>query len=138
MNKPLARLLWGVIAILGAVSLGAIALHRGEPINALWLVVAATCCYALGYRFYSGFISTRVLALDALRATPAERLENGRDFLVTNKWVVFGHHFAAITGAAGVLRDDRSDLSTTQAELIARFMVARDLPASAPEAMAAN
>jgi carbon starvation protein len=98
MNKPLARLLWGVIAILGAVSLGAIALHRGEPINALWLVVAATCCYALGYRFYSGFISTRVLALDALRATPAERLENGRDFLVTNKWVVFGHHFAAIAG----------------------------------------
>ena len=71
---------------------------RGEPINALWLVVAATCCYALGYRFYSKFIAVKILALDGLRATPAERLENGRDFLVTNKWVVFGHHFAAIAG----------------------------------------
>ncbi len=70
----------------------------GEPINALWLVAAATCCYALGYRFYSKFIAVKILALDGLRATPAERLENGRDFLVTNKWVVFGHHFAAIAG----------------------------------------
>src|SRR5260221_963692 len=60
--------------------------------------MAATCCYALGYRFYGKFISVKILALDALRATPAERLENGRDFLVTNKWVVFGHHFAAIAG----------------------------------------
>jgi len=84
--------------VLGAVAVGAIALHRGEPINALWLVVAATCCYALGYRFYSKFIAAKILSLDALRATPAERLENGRDFLVTNKWVVFGHHFAAIAG----------------------------------------
>ena len=75
-----------------------IAVHRGEPINALWLVMAAACCYALGYRFYSKFIAAKILALDALRATPAERLENGRDFLVTNKWVVFGHHFAAIAG----------------------------------------
>jgi carbon starvation protein len=73
-------------------------MHRSEPINALWLVTAATCCYALGYRFYSKFIAARILAVDALRATPAERLENGRDFLVTNKWVVFGHHFAAIAG----------------------------------------
>jgi carbon starvation protein len=77
---------------------GAIAVRRGEPINALWLVAAATCCYALGYRFYSRFIAVKILALDGLRATPAERLENGRDFLVTNKWVVFGHHFAAIAG----------------------------------------
>ena len=80
------------------MAVGAIALHRGEPINALWLVAAATCCYALGYRFYSRFIATKILALDGLRATPAERMENGRDFLVTNKWVVFGHHFAAIAG----------------------------------------
>jgi carbon starvation protein len=84
--------------VLGAAAVGAIALRRGEPINALWLVMAATCCYALGYRFYSRFIAARILALDGLRATPAERLENGRDFLVTNKWVVFGHHFAAIAG----------------------------------------
>jgi carbon starvation protein len=86
------------VAVLGAAAVGAIAVRRGEPINALWLVVAATCCYALGYRFYSKFIAAKILALDGLRATPAERLENGRDFLVTNKWVVFGHHFAAIAG----------------------------------------
>ena len=98
MNKTLAILGWGTVALLGALAVGAVALHRGEPINALWLVAAATCCYALGYRFYSKFIAVRILALDGLRATPAERLENGRDFLVTNKWVVFGHHFAAIAG----------------------------------------
>jgi carbon starvation protein len=98
MNKTFRALGWGMVGIVGAVAVGAIALRRGEPINALWLVVAATCCYALGYRFYSKFIAVRILALDALRATPAERLENGRDFLVTNKWVVFGHHFAAIAG----------------------------------------
>src|SRR5208283_308283 len=98
MNKTLALLMWGAVAVLGAVAMAAVALHRGEPINALWLVAAATCCYAFGYRFYSKFIAAKILALDALRATPAERLENGRDFLVTNKWVVFGHHFAAIAG----------------------------------------
>jgi carbon starvation protein len=98
MNKTLSILGWVAVALLGAAAVGVIAVRRGEPINALWLVTAATCCYALGYRFYSKFISTKILALDALRATPAERLENGRDFLVTNKWVVFGHHFAAIAG----------------------------------------
>jgi carbon starvation protein len=98
MNKPLAVAVWSAVALLGAAAVGVVAFRRGEPINALWLVVAATCCYAIGYRFYSRFIAARILALDALRATPAERLENGRDFLVTNKWVVFGHHFAAIAG----------------------------------------
>lgn len=98
MNKTLSLLAWGAVSVLGAIAVAAVAIHRSEPINALWLVVAATCCYALGYRFYSKFIAARILALDALRATPAERLENGRDFLVTNKWVVFGHHFAAIAG----------------------------------------
>src|ERR1700741_1186085 len=98
MNKTMSWFAWVAVGVLGAVALAVVALHRGEPVNALWLVVAATCCYALGYRFYSGFIAARVLALDGLRATPAERLENGRDFLVTNKWVVFGHHFAAIAG----------------------------------------
>jgi carbon starvation protein len=91
-------LAWGAVALLGAAALGVIAVRRGEPINALWLVVAAACCYAIGYRFYSKFIAAKILALDSRRATPAERLENGRDFLVTNKWVVFGHHFAAIAG----------------------------------------
>jgi carbon starvation protein len=98
MNKTLSILAWVLVGLLGLVAIGVVAIRRGEPINALWLVVAATCCYALGYRFYSKFIAAKVLALDALRATPAERLENGRDFLVTNKWVVFGHHFAAIAG----------------------------------------
>jgi carbon starvation protein len=90
--------IWIAIAALGALALATIALHRGEQINALWLVTAAICTYALGYRFYSKFIATKVLALDPQRATPAERLENGRDFVPTNKWVVFGHHFAAIAG----------------------------------------
>jgi carbon starvation protein len=98
MNKTISILAWGAVALLGTVAVAVVAVHRGEPINALWLVVAATCCYALGYRFYSSFIAAKILALDSLRATPAERLENGRDFLVTNKWVVFGHHFAAIAG----------------------------------------
>ncbi|HTT22529.1 MAG TPA: carbon starvation CstA family protein [Candidatus Sulfotelmatobacter sp.] len=98
MNKGLWGLVWALIAAVGLGAITAIAIHRSEPINALWLVTAATCCYALGYRFYSKFIATKILALDPRRATPAERLENGRDFLVTNKWVVFGHHFAAIAG----------------------------------------
>src|SRR5271154_1622237 len=98
MTKPLSILAWGAVAAVGTLAVSVVAVHRGEPINALWLVIAATCCYALGYRFYSRFIAVKVLVLDPLRATPAERLENGRDFLVTNKWVVFGHHFAAIAG----------------------------------------
>jgi carbon starvation protein len=98
MNSSIRFILWTSVALLGALALATIALHRGEQINALWLVAAAVCTYALGYRFYSGFIAAKVLALDPQRATPAERLENGRDFLPTNKWVVFGHHFAAIAG----------------------------------------
>jgi carbon starvation protein len=98
MPKVLRVLLWIAVSLLGAVALATIAFHRGEQINALWLVVAAVCTYAVGYRFYSGFISAKVLVLDPLRATPAERLDNGRDFVPTNKWVVFGHHFAAIAG----------------------------------------
>jgi carbon starvation protein len=90
--------LWLAVACAGAVAFGAIAWHRHEAISATWLVVAAVCTYALGYRFYSKFLAAKVLALDAMRATPAERLENGRDFMPTNKWVVFGHHFAAIAG----------------------------------------
>ncbi|MDP9269069.1 MAG: carbon starvation protein A [Acidobacteriota bacterium] len=90
--------LWTAVAGLCTLAIGTIAFRRGEPINALWLIVAALCSYALGYRFYSAFIAAKVLALDPLRATPAERLENGRDFVPTNKWVVFGHHFAAIAG----------------------------------------
>jgi carbon starvation protein len=97
------RILWILIGLAGALALGTIALKRGESINALWLVVAAACSYALGYRFYSAFIAAKVLALDATRATPAERLEDGRDYCRTNKWVVFGHHFAAIAGPGPLL-----------------------------------
>src|SRR5450432_3335778 len=89
---------WVVVALLGAGALGAIAFQRGEPINATWFVVAAVCCYAVAYRFYSAFIAAKVLALDNTRATPSERHDDGRDFVPTNKWVLFGHHFAAIAG----------------------------------------
>jgi len=92
------NLFWLLIAALGAVALGVIAFVRGEPVNAVWLVTAAACLYAIGYRFYSRFIALRVLQLDDQRATPSERLDDGRDFVPTNKWVVFGHHFAAIAG----------------------------------------
>jgi carbon starvation protein len=98
MSKPVRFLGWLGGAGVGALSVATIALRRGEQIGAMWLVVAAVCSYALGYRFYSKFIAAKVLALNGLRATPAERLENGRDFVRTNKWVVFGHHFAAIAG----------------------------------------
>ncbi|HUK25365.1 MAG TPA: carbon starvation CstA family protein [Terriglobales bacterium] len=98
MPKFLRSLIWIAVAAAGTLALATIALRRGEPINAMWLVVAALCSYALGYRFYSKFIAAKVLSLDAQRATPAERLENGRDYVPTNKWVIFGHHFAAIAG----------------------------------------
>ena len=98
MNKLVSIFVWGTVAAIGALAVGVIAIHRGESISTLWLVVSAGCCFAVGFRFYSKFIAAKILALDALRATPAERLENGRDFVVTNKWVVFGHHFAAIAG----------------------------------------
>jgi carbon starvation protein len=94
----LKKLLGLALAAGGAISVGAIALHRGEPINALWLLTAGLCLYTLGYRFYAAWIETRVLVCDPTRATPAERLDNGRDFHPTPRWVVFGHHFAAIAG----------------------------------------
>jgi len=89
---------WLAIAALGAGALGSIALHRGEPLNATWFVVAAVCCYLVAYRLYSAFVAAKVLALDDTRATPCERHDDGRDFVPTNKWVLFGHHFAAIAG----------------------------------------
>src|SRR5579863_9584557 len=89
---------WIAVAVAGGVALATIALHRGEPLNATWFVVAAVCCYLVAYRFYSAFIAAKLLALDNTRATPAERHDDGRDFVPTNKWVLFGHHFAAIAG----------------------------------------
>ena len=95
----LAKNIMGIIlSILGACALTVIALHRDEPVNALWIVTAAVCVYLLGYRFYSAWIASKVLSVDASRATPAERHDNGRDFVPTHRWIVFGHHFAAIAG----------------------------------------
>ena len=98
MTKLLKIIPWLLIAVLGAFALSAIALNRGESISALWFITAALCVYALAYRFYAAWIAASVLVLDETRATPAERLENGRDFVPTHKWVVFGHHFAASAG----------------------------------------
>ncbi len=95
---PLQIVIWLGIALLGAGAFGGVALHRGESINSVWFIVAAVCIYALAYRFYSAFLAARVLMIDASRATPAERFNDGRDFVPTNRWIVFGHHFAAIAG----------------------------------------
>ena len=93
------KLLWALIAILGAVSLGIVALSRGETISAAWLVIAAVCVYLLSFRFYALFIANRVLRVNPSRATPAYRHNDGLDYVPTNKYVLFGHHFAAIAGA---------------------------------------
>ena len=98
MNKTLKNTLWILIAVLGASAVGGIALNRGENINALWFIAAALCVYSLAYRFYATWIAANVLILDETRATPAERFDDGRDFTPTHKWIVFGHHFAAIAG----------------------------------------
>ena len=98
MKRVLGYLAWGAVALAAAVCLAGIAIERGEPINSIWLVVAAVSMYALGFRFYGKFIAARVMALNDQRATPAERLRDGIDFEPTNKWIVLGHHFAAIAG----------------------------------------
>ncbi|HKW33705.1 MAG TPA: carbon starvation CstA family protein [Candidatus Acidoferrum sp.] len=98
MKRILTILAWFAVALLGAGALGAIAIHRGEPLNAMWFVIAALCCYLVAFRLYSAFVAAKVLSLDDTRATPAERHDDGRDFVPTNKWVLFGHHFAAIAG----------------------------------------
>ena len=98
MDRLKTRLVWGAIAVAAAYFLGGIALTRGESVNSMWLVAASVCTYLLGFRFYAKFIAARVMALNDARATPAERLRDGHDFEPTNKWIVFGHHFAAIAG----------------------------------------
>ena len=94
-----ARLMWVAVAVLGAVSFAVVALTRGEPVNAAWLVTAAVCVYVIAYRFYGLFIARRVLGVDAARQTPAYRRNDGLDYVPTNRYVLFGHHFAAIAGA---------------------------------------
>lgn len=99
MNKLLSTVMWVMVAALGAGAFGVLALSRGETISATWLVIAGVCSYLVAYRFYSRYLAYTVFGLDDRRATPAERLNNGRDFHPTNKWVAAGHHFSAISGA---------------------------------------
>src|SRR3989441_2094774 len=97
--RPVSVVIWALISLLGAAAFGVLALVRGETINAAWLLTAAVCTYVIAYRFYSKFLADKVFGLDPQRATPAERCNNGRDYVPTNKWVLYGHHFAAIAGA---------------------------------------
>src|SRR5437868_10169350 len=98
MKKPVVYIFWVLLGIAGAWAYATLALHRGEPLNSSYILIAALCSYAVGYRFYSKWIATRVLMLDDRRATPCEAHDDGKDFVKTNKWIVFGHHFAAISG----------------------------------------
>jgi len=98
MSKMVRAGVWVIVAVLGAAAFARLALSRGETISAAWLLTAAVSVYAIAYRFYSKLIAAKVFALDARRQTPAVRLDDGRDFVPTNRWVVFGHHFAAIAG----------------------------------------
>jgi len=98
MKKVVSVVVWAGVALSGAGALATIALQRNERISATWFVVAAVCFYLVAYRFYSAFLAAKLVALDDSRATPAERNDDGRDFVPTNKWVLFGHHFAAIAG----------------------------------------
>src|SRR5436853_7027012 len=93
------KALWTGIAVLGAASFAIVALNRGEAVNAAWLVVAAVCVYFIAYRFYGLFVAERALGVDGTRPTPAFRHNDGLDYVPTNRYVLFGHHFAAIAGA---------------------------------------
>jgi len=98
MKKTVANLVWIAMAVAGAWAYATLAFHRGEQLNSVYILVAALCTYSIGYRFYSKWIAARVLVLDERRATPCEVHDDGKDFVKTNKWIVFGHHFAAISG----------------------------------------
>ena len=98
MTRPLKLLLWIGIGALGAAAVAVLAFARGEPVNALWIVTAGLCATAISYRFYSKWLATKVLVLNDNRATPALVVDDGKDFVPTNRWMAFGHHFAAIAG----------------------------------------
>src|SRR5882757_1541740 len=98
MRRHIFSLIWAALAVLAAICLGVIASNHGEPVNSLWLVAAAASVFVIGFRFYGKFIAAKVMLLDDRRATPAERLRDGHDFEPTNKWILLGHHFAAIAG----------------------------------------
>src|SRR5438132_4854875 len=92
------KVLWFGVAVSGAIAYAVLALRRHEQLNSAYILIAALCSYAIGFRFYSKWIATRVLVLDDRRATPCEVHDDGKDYVKTNKWIVFGHHFAAISG----------------------------------------
>lgn len=98
MKKTAVALLWLLVGLLGIWAYVTLAVRRGEPLNSAYILIAALCSYAIGYRFYSKWITTRILVLNDRRATPCEVHDDGKDFVKTNKWIVFGHHFAAISG----------------------------------------
>src|SRR5436309_106695 len=98
MNKSVKSVIWLAIGLLGAWAYLVLGTLRGEPVNSAYLLIAALCSYAIGFRFYSKWVAARVLALNDRRATPCEVHDDGKDFVKTNKWIVFGHHFAAISG----------------------------------------
>ncbi|MET0855850.1 MAG: carbon starvation CstA family protein, partial [Telluria sp.] len=99
MKRLQSQLGWAALALFGAASLAYVALQRGESINAVWIVAAAVSVYLIAYRFYSLFIAGRVMQLDPKRQTPAYKFNDGLDYVPTNRYVLFGHHFAAIAGA---------------------------------------
>jgi len=98
MKKVVTNLLWILVALAGAWAYATLAFHRGEALNSVYILIAALCSYTIGYRFYSKWLAVRVLMLNDRRATPCEVHDDGKDFVKTNKWIVFGHHFAAISG----------------------------------------
>ncbi|GIM48256.1 carbon starvation protein A [Collibacillus ludicampi] len=98
-KRLLSIVVWTIISVLGALAFATLAWHKGETVSAAWMIIAAVCTYSIGYRFYSKFIAYRVFQLNDGRATPAEVVNDGKDFVPTNKWILFGHHFAAIAGA---------------------------------------
>ena len=106
MPIPLRALVWLLVSGAGAWCYAVLAVHRQEPVSSAYLVVAALCTHAIGYRFYSKWIAARVMALDDRRATPCEAREDGSDFVKTNPWIVFGHHFAAISGPGPLVGPD--------------------------------
>ena len=103
VGRGKSLILWVMVAALGATAFGVLALSRGETISAAWILVAGVASYVIAYRFYSRFLAFKVFGLDDRRATPSERLNNGRDFVPTSKWVLYGHHFAAISGAGPLI-----------------------------------
>jgi len=96
--KPFSIVGWIAVALAGAAAVGVLATSRGESLSSAWFLVAALCVYAVGYRFYAAFLAAKAFALDDRRATPAHRLNDGKDYVPTHRWVLFGHHFAAIAG----------------------------------------